>query len=102
MYRARDQVENEEWIDAIEDAAETLDLTETATSRATDVFLTNVPDEDRSKQAILAASIYVGALVAGDQRSQGQVAEATDVSRLTVQQHWKELLETAGFDAPDW
>ncbi len=33
-----------------------------------------------------AASVYVGALVAGEERSQSAVAEATDVSRITIQQ----------------
>ncbi|CCQ32484.1 Transcription factor TFIIB cyclin protein [Halorhabdus tiamatea SARL4B] len=102
MYRAGDQLANEEWIEAIEAVADRLDLGETARSRATDVFLSNLPDEKRSKQAVLAASVYVGALVAGERRSQSAVAEAADVSRLTVQQRWKELLEETGFDAPEW
>lgn len=102
MYRARDQVDNEEWVEAIETIGDRLDLSETARSRATDVFLSNVPEKDRSKRAVLAASVYVGALVAGERHSQSAVAEATDVSRLTVQQRWKDLLEETGFDAPDW
>ena len=102
MYRARDQLANEEWIEAIEAVADHLDLNETARSRATDVFLSNLPDEQRSKRAVLAASVYVGALLAGDRRSQSVVAEAADVSRLTVQQRWKDLLEESGFDAPEW
>ncbi|WEL17347.1 MULTISPECIES: transcription initiation factor IIB family protein [unclassified Halorhabdus] len=102
MYRARDQLANEEWIEAIESVADRLGLSDTAQSRATDVFLSNLPEEKRSKRAVLAASVYVGALVAGDRRSQSAVAEAADVSRLTIQQRWKELLEETGFDAPDW
>ena len=102
MYRARDQVENEEYTDAIDQVGETLDLSEQARSRARDVFLSNIPDEERSKRAVMAASVYVGALVAGDRRSQSAVAEAADVSRLTVQQRWKDLLEETGFDAPEW
>jgi transcription initiation factor TFIIIB Brf1 subunit/transcription initiation factor TFIIB len=50
----------------------------------------------------MAASVYVGALVAGEERSQSAVADATGVSRLTIQQRWKELIESVGFDAPDW
>lgn len=102
MYRARDRVENEEWIDDIERVVETLDLSEQSRSRATDIFLSNLPDDDRSKQAVLAASVYVGALVSGEQRSQSEVAGAADVSRLSVQQRWKKLLEETGFDAPEW
>ena len=102
MYRARDQVANEEWVEAIETVTDRLDLSETARSRAIDVFLSNLPEEKRSKRAVLAASVYVGALVAGERRSQSAVAEAADVSRLTVQQRWKALLEETGFDAPEW
>lgn len=105
VYRASDERQHEEWVTALEAAAADLDLGDEATARATDLFLSTVPDEpqeDRSMQALLAASLYVGALVAGDRRSQGEVADAADVSRLTIQQRWKELLETAGLDAPDW
>jgi len=103
MYRASDRREHEEWLDDLEAAADTLDLESTARSRAVDLFLTSMPvDEDRSKQAVLAASLYVGALVSGQERSQRVVADATGVSRLTIQQRWKPLLEEAGLDAPDW
>jgi transcription initiation factor TFIIIB Brf1 subunit/transcription initiation factor TFIIB len=102
VYRARDQVENEEWLAAIDDAAERLDLGSEARSRATDLFLSTMPDEDRSKKATVAASLYAGALVAGDGRSQSAVADAAGVSRLTVQQRWKDLLEEAGLEPPSW
>lgn len=102
MYRARDAVENVEWVAAIEEAAERLDLGTEARSRAVDLFLTNVPEADRSKRAVLAASLYVGALTTGEQRSQTAVADATGVSRLAIQTRWKDLLESAGFDAPEW
>lgn len=102
MYRARDAVENEEWVAAVEEAGERLDLGTEARSRAVDLFLSNVPPEDRSKQAVMAASVYVGALTTGEQRSQSAVADATGVSRLTIQQRWKDLLESAGLDAPEW
>ena len=102
MYRARDQVENEEWLAALDDAAERLDLGGEARSRATDLFLSTMPDEDRSKKATVAASLYAGALIAGDRRSQSAVADAADVSRLTVQQRWKDLLEEAGLEPPTW
>ena len=102
MYRARDQVENEEWLAAIDEAAERLDLSGDAKSRATDLFLSTVPEQDRSKKATVAASVYAGALIAGDRRSQSDVAEAAGVSRLTVQQRWKDLLEEAGLEPPKW
>ncbi|WP_135661644.1 transcription initiation factor IIB family protein [Halorhabdus rudnickae] len=102
MYRARDQVENEAYVETIDEIGDALDLSDRARSRATDVFLSNVPNDERSKRAVLAASVYVGSLVAGDRRSQSAVAEAADVSRLTVQQRWKDLVEETGFDAPEW
>lgn len=102
MYRARDQVENEEWLTAIDETAERLDLSGDAKSRATDLFLSTVPEQDRSKKATVAASVYAGALIAGDRRSQSDVAEAAGVSRLTVQQRWKALLEEAGLEPPKW
>jgi transcription initiation factor TFIIIB Brf1 subunit/transcription initiation factor TFIIB len=102
VYRARDQVENEEWLATIDDAAERLALSSEARSRATDLFLSTMPDADRSKQATVAASLYAGALIAGDRRSQSTVADAAGVSRLTVQQRWKDLLEEAGLEPPSW
>ena len=102
MYRASDRIEQDEWLGEIEATAETLDLGTQARSHAVDLFLSTLPEEDRSKRASMAASIYVGALVAGEERSQTAVAEATDVSRLTIQQRWKELIESVGLDAPDW
>ncbi|QIO22664.1 transcription initiation factor IIB family protein [Haloarcula sp. JP-L23] len=102
MYRASDRVEQDAWLSEIETAAETLDLGTQARSHAVDLFLSTLPDEDRSKRATMAASVYVGALVAGEERSQSAVADATDVSRLTIQQRWKDLLEHAGLEAPDW
>jgi transcription initiation factor TFIIIB Brf1 subunit/transcription initiation factor TFIIB len=102
MYRAREHVENEEWLAAIDDAAERLDLGGEAKSRATDLFLSTVPEAERSKQAAVAASLYAGALIAGDRRSQSAVADAAGVSRLTVQNRWKELVEAAGLEPPTW
>jgi len=102
VYRARDQVANERWLAELEHAAEALDLGSNARERATDLFLSTVPAENRSKRAVLAASLYAGALIAGDRRSQGAVAEAAGVSRLTVQKRWKPLLEEAGLEPPTW
>ena len=102
MYRASDEVANEEWLEAIRRAAESLELPTEARSNATELFLTNVPEADRSKPAVAAAALYAGALVAGAERPQTAVADAMNVTRLSVQQHWKELLDDAGFQPPDW
>ena len=102
MYRASDEVQNEEWLGDLRRAAESLELSGEARSNATDLFLSHVPDADRSKPATAAAALYAGALIAGDERSQTAVAEAMDVTRLSVQQHWKDLLRDAGFSPPTW
>lgn len=102
MYRARDQVEQAEWLEALERAADTLDLTDRARSVAIDLFLTDPPADDRSKSAAIAASLYAASLVAGDERPQTTVADVVGVSRIVVQTRWKDRLEAAGFDAPEW
>jgi transcription initiation factor TFIIIB Brf1 subunit/transcription initiation factor TFIIB len=102
VYRARDQVANERWLADLRDAADLLDLSAEARERAIDLFLSAVPSEDRSKRAVLAASLYAGALIAGDRRSQSAVADAAGVSRLTVQKRWKPLLKEAGLEPPTW
>ncbi|WP_435347317.1 transcription initiation factor IIB family protein [Haloarchaeobius sp. HRN-SO-5] len=102
MYSARDQVENEEWLAELEAAADRLDLGSDARSYAVDMFLSSVPESDRSKRPAMAASIYAGTLVAGDGRSQTEVADAADVSRLSIQQRWKDVLEAAGMEPPSW
>jgi transcription initiation factor TFIIIB Brf1 subunit/transcription initiation factor TFIIB len=102
VYTARDRMENEAWLDELQQVADALDMDSETRSVAEDVFLSSVPASERSKRATMAASIYAAGLVAGDQRSQGAVAEAADVSRITVQGRWKDLLESAGLDAPDW
>jgi transcription initiation factor TFIIIB Brf1 subunit/transcription initiation factor TFIIB len=102
VYRASDERENEVWLAELNEAADRLEFSTEARSRAADLFLSAVPDSDRSKRATLAAALYVGGLVTGEQRSQGTVAEAAGVSRLTVQQRWKELLAAAGLDPPGW
>ncbi len=102
MYRARDQVDNEEWLTAIERASDRLELSADSRSTATDLFLSHIPDTPRSKPAVAAASLYAGALIAGEERSQTAVADAMDVTRLSVQQRWKSILEDAGFRPPSW
>jgi transcription initiation factor TFIIIB Brf1 subunit/transcription initiation factor TFIIB len=102
VYSARDEVEHAEWLEELETAAASLELGDDARSYASDLFLTAVPEQDRSKRARLAASLYAGALIAGEERSQTAVAAELDVSRHTVRSRWKELLESAGFDVPGW
>jgi len=102
MYSARERVENEEWIEELHEVAESIDLDADARSTAVDLFLSNVPETDRSKRAVLAASLYAGALIESDARSQGVVADAAGVSRLTIQQRWKEILREAGMEPPTW
>lgn len=102
MYRASDEREHEDWLAHLEQTADSLGLGSEARSRARDVFLSTVSHDERSKQVTLAASLYVGALAAGEQRSQQTVADAVGVSRLSVQNHWKEHLQAAGLEPPDW
>ncbi|MFC7046220.1 transcription initiation factor IIB family protein [Halobacteriaceae archaeon GCM10025711] len=102
MYRARDAVDQAEWLAELDRAADRLDLGSDARSNARDLFLSMAPDGDRSKRAVLAASLYAGALIAGDGRSQGAVADAMGVARLTIQQRWKNVLEEAGLEPPGW
>ncbi|WP_115863305.1 transcription initiation factor IIB family protein [Halorussus litoreus] len=109
MYRARDQVENERWLAELQQAADRLELATEARSRATDLFLSTVSEWDDpserdadSRLAVVAASLYAGALIEGDQRSQSEVADAAGVARLTVQQRWKDLLDEAGLEPPSW
>ena len=102
MYSARDRVEYAEWLERLDQVGDRLELTAEARTCATDLFLSDVPETDRSKRAMLAASVYAGSLVAGDGRSQCEVADAADVSRLSIQQHWKDVLERAGLESPNW
>ncbi|MWV63360.1 transcription initiation factor IIB family protein [Halorubrum sp. JWXQ-INN 858] len=102
MYRASDRVDNEEWVARIESACADLDLDGEACATATDLFLSGVPETDRSKPATAAASLYAAALIRGQERSQSAVADAMGVSRLSVQQGWKPILEEAGFSPPTW
>ncbi len=102
MYRASDRVDNEEWIAALEEAADSLGLSAEARANAVDLFLSHIPEQERSKPAVAAAALYVGGLVAGEERSQTAVADAMGVTRLSVQNHWKPILAEAGFEPPEW
>lgn len=102
MYNASERLAQEEWLEELERAADELALSTDARSTAVDLFLTDVPESDRSKRAVLAASLYAGSLIAGDGRTQGAVADAVDVSRLSIQTRWKDQLEAAGLQPPGW
>ncbi|MFT4891501.1 MAG: transcription initiation factor TFIIIB Brf1 subunit/transcription initiation factor TFIIB [Halobacteriales archaeon] len=102
MYRASEGIENEEWLGELETVADRLDLDAEARSAARELFLSSVPEQERSKRSALAASVYAGSLVAGDRRSQTAVADAADVSRLSIQKRWKDLLAGAGLEPPTW
>ncbi len=102
MYRASDRRDNHRWLADLQRAADQLDLDGETRSTAEDLFLSTLPEEDRSKPAVIAASLYAGGLIAGDRRSQSAVADAVGVTRLTIQQRWKPLLEGAGLEPPRW
>lgn len=102
MYRASDRVQNQRWLADLQRAADELDLGSDARSTAEDLFLSTIPEGEQSKPAAIAASLYAGGLIAGDRRSQGAVADAVGVTRLTVQKRWKALLEEAGLEPPTW
>ncbi len=106
MYRARDHLVYADHLDTLTEAAADLDLDDEARSDAVDLLLNALSDlddpEERTIRALVAASLYAGALLAGQERPQGAVADAVGVSRLTVQQRWKDLLDDAGLDTPTW
>ena len=102
MYPANERVIEEEWLDELAAGASELGLEESTIAVASELYLAELPLENRSKQATLAASCYTAALITGNQRSQTTVANAFAVSRLSIQQRWKAQLESVGFDAPSW
>jgi len=102
VHSARDRRDNAKWLDALEEAAAELELEDRAHSIAADLFLSDVPENDRSKPAALAASLYAATLIAGDERPQTAAAEAVGVSRISVQQRWRERLAAAGMEPPTW
>ncbi len=102
MYRASDEREHADWLKHLEVAADRLDLGTDARSRSRDVFLLTVEDADTSRRTTLATALYIGGLVAGEEQSQQAVADAVGVSRLSIQQHWKDQLRAAGLEPPDW
>lgn len=102
MYRARDELEHEEWLERLDAAGEHLELDRETRAQARDIFLSAVPESERSKPGAVAASLYAAGVLAGDRRSQAAVADAVGVARLTVQKRWREQMAAAGFDPPEW
>jgi transcription initiation factor TFIIIB Brf1 subunit/transcription initiation factor TFIIB len=102
MHSARDRVEHEEWVTELDQVADRLELSGDARTVAEDLFLSEMPVGERSIRPTMAASVYAGALVAGEERAQTTVADAADVSRLSVQSRWKDVLERAGLQPPSW
>ncbi|MFW6384046.1 MAG: transcription initiation factor IIB family protein [Halodesulfurarchaeum sp.] len=102
MYRAGTEREEAAALAALNRIADGLELGAEPRSIAQELFLSQQPVPDRSRRPLLAACLYAGALVAGEERSQVAVAEAADVSRLSIQSRWKDLLAEAGFETPTW
>ena len=102
MHRASDRLEEEEALSILESRMDGLGLESDVMSIATDLYLSELPLDERSKPPALAASCYTAALISGDERSQSEVATAFEVSRLAVQQRWKTMLTESGFTAPEW
>jgi transcription initiation factor TFIIIB Brf1 subunit/transcription initiation factor TFIIB len=102
VHSARDRVEHEDELAELDRVADRLELSGEARSVASELFLSEMPVGERSVRPVLAASVYAGALVAGEERAQTRVAEAADVSRLSVQSRWKDLLADAGLQPPSW
>ena len=102
MYRAGSERDEAEALGALNRIADGLDLGNEPRSVAQELYLTQQPVEERSRRPLLAACLYAGSLVAGEERSQVAVAEAAGVSRLSIQSRWKDLLAEAGFETPSW
>jgi len=102
VHRASDEVAQRPWLDALEGAADDLDLEARTAARAADLYLADVPEADRSKPARVAASLYAASLIDGAERPQTAVADAVGVSRLVIQSRWKDVLRGAGFEPPEW
>ena len=102
VHRASDRIRERQWLEMLAIATDTLEVSEDVRSIATDLYLSAIPHEDRSKPALLAASCYTACLIAGEERSQSAVAQAFGVSRLSVQSRWKHQLESVGLTPPNW
>lgn len=89
-------------MDALASAAASLDLGPTAVGHAEELFLTVLVETDLAVRPAMGASLYAASLIAGEHRSQAAAADAVGVSRITVQNHWRRVLEVAGMEAPNW
>jgi transcription initiation factor TFIIB len=45
---------------------------------------------------VTAAAVYISAIICGEHRSQKQVAEATDISEVTLRSRYRELADGLG------
>tara|TARA_A100001037_G_scaffold275260_1_gene273648 strand:+ start:5759 stop:6067 length:309 start_codon:yes stop_codon:yes gene_type:complete len=102
VHKAKDHIDQLEWISEIDRVSKELGISDRAKSYAVEIYLSDIPEMDRSKPAAIATGIYVGLLIAGEERSQQEVAEKMGVSRLAIQGRWKFTLRNAGFDPPSW
>jgi len=102
VHKAKDHVEQSEWISEIGRVAKELNLSARTKSYAVEIYLSNIPEKDRSKPPAIATWIYVGSVIAGEEWSQQEIAEKMGVARVAIQRRWKETLKTAGFDPPSW
>ena len=102
VHRASDRVDQAAWLEELEAAAEALEFDPSTATMAADLYLSAVPEADRSKPAQIAASLYAASLIDGDGRTQTAVADAVGVSRLVIQSRWKDVLRSAGFEPPEW
>lgn len=102
MKRASERSAHRSELARLADTASALDLPEETISLAQELYLLSTPVGDRSVDATLAVSCYAAALVTGHQRPQTAVAEAFDVSRLSIQSRWRDQLELVGLEPPEW
>lgn len=102
MYRASDEVTERPWLIRLEQIAASLSIDPETVSLAAELYLSELPIADRSKPVVLAASCYTACLIMGEERSQGAVADAFNVSRLSIQKRWKSQLAEIGLSPPDW
>lgn len=52
----------------------------------------------RGPSGIAAAAVYVGAVLAGERRTQNDIAEAAGVTEVTIRNRYKELIKKLQFD----
>ena len=102
MYRASDRIAEGEAIARLTNVATTLELDYETISVAIELYLSSVPVEERSRDAVLAASCYTACLLCDDERSQTVVAEAFGVTRHVILRRWKNMVADLGLEPPRW